>query len=304
MKGSIQQSSSEHYEITLNTKTNSLTCLQVTDLHIGNKGSWKKDFQAFRRIKKWVDLHDPDFIIITGDLFTGQKESHEYTVAFAVQFFDDLARPWIYVFGNHDPEGNTGRETIRRVMHDSEWGIVGFHKLTDGTIKHDFLIDLKSQTKQTPLWQIYAFDSGSEPGNASIKQNQLDWFHKTAQNSAQTHNKAIPAIAIFHIPLHEYHLLWQDTTLPKTGFGHERVCFEEDDGSAYAAFLKQGNIKACFCGHDHDNNYWGHYHGGILLVYGHVSGETGYHRHWPPGAKLISLEIGADHIEIQDLVDE
>lgn len=304
MQKSILRLSSDHYEMTLNAPKNKFSFLQVTDLHIGNKGSWKKDFQAFRRIKKWVHLHDPEFIIITGDLFTGQKESHEYTVAFATQFFDDLERPWIYVFGNHDPEGNTGRETIRRVMHDSEWGIIGFHKLADGTIKHDFLVDIKSNQKTIPIWQIYAFDSGSEKGNASIKKPQLDWFHQTAQTSTKTHSQSIPALAMFHIPLHEYHLLWQDATLPKMGFGHERVCFEEDDGSTYAAFLKQGNIKACFCGHDHDNNYWGRYHGNILLVYGHVSGETGYHRHWPPGAKRVTLEIGSDEIDIQDLVDE
>jgi hypothetical protein len=80
------------------------------------------------------------------------------------------------------------------------------------------------------------------------------------------------------------------------------VCFEEDDGTVYQAFLNQGNIRACFCGHDHDNNYWGKYHGGILLVYGHVSGEACYHRHWEPGAKLIKLPLNHGEIGISEIM--
>jgi hypothetical protein len=34
---------------------------------------------------------------------------------------------------------------------------------------------------------------------------------------------------------------------------------KEYNGKVYEAFLHQGNIKACICGHDHDSNYWGKY---------------------------------------------
>ena len=114
--------------------------------------------------------------------------------------------------------------------------------------------------------------------------------------------RRLHANLIFHIPLQQYQVLCNDSSLIESGYCYEKVCFEEDDGSVYRAFLSQKNIKACFCGHDHDNNYWGKYHGGILLVYGHVTGDTGYHRHWAPGAKLITLPVKGGDIFIQDMV--
>jgi 3',5'-cyclic AMP phosphodiesterase CpdA len=293
----------DHYEIILqDIKKDSIAILQVTDVHLGNAGKWAADFKAVRRIKSFVKNYQPDLIIVTGDLFTGEKESKENIIAFAVQFFDDLERPWIYVFGNHDPEGGVSRKNIRQIFKDSIWGIIGFHTTANNSEKYDFQVDLKSGKTQNPLWEIYAFDSGSEKGNKSIKTEQIQWFRQKSLASKKTYQKIIPAISIFHIPLLQYQLLWEDPALSTTGFCNETVCFEEDDGSVYKAFLRQGNIKACFCGHDHDNNYWGKYHGGILLVYGHVSGEACYHRHWEPGAKLIKLPVNGREIGIRELM--
>jgi 3',5'-cyclic AMP phosphodiesterase CpdA len=293
----------DHYEIILKDLQNdSIAILQVTDVHLGNVGKWAADFKAVRRIKYFVKNFQPDLIIITGDLFTGEKESKENIISFAAQFFDDLERPWIYVFGNHDPEGGVSRYNIRQIFKDSIWGIIGFHTSIINSEKYDFQIDLKSDQTQNPLWEIYAFDSGSEKGNKSIKKDQIQWFQQKSLASKNKYQKIIPAVSIFHIPLKQYQMLWDDPALTKTGFCHETVCFEEDDGTVYEAFLRQGNIKACFCGHDHDNNYWGKYHGGILLVYGHVSGEACYHRHWEPGAKLIKIPVNGGEIGIKELM--
>jgi len=302
-QGKVHKLANDHYEIIFDDEAqDSISILQVTDLHLGNIGCWKKDFTCVRRIKKLVKMYQPDMIAITGDLFTGNKDGREASVVFAAQFFDDLGVPWVYVHGNHDPEGGTGRETIRRIFADSEWGLLGFHYAEHGSVKHDYQVDLKLINAKRPAWEIYAFDSGSEPGNKSIKADQLLWYQKKSQASKQLHGQMIPAISIFHIPLKQYEMLWLDDSLEKKGFFHEKVCYEEDDGRVYEAFLKQGNIKACFCGHDHDNNYWGKYHGGILLVYGHVSGDTGYHRYWPPGAKFIKLAVDGGQISIKDVV--
>ena len=298
----IQRKASDHYELIFSgSPPDFIRILQVTDLHLGNKDMWQESFQTVNRVKKFVKRFDPHFIMITGDLFTGKKADKEYLIAFATQFFDDLDRPWLYVFGNHDVEGGTSRQFIASIMQGSVWGVIGSHQDQNG-VKYDYQVDLKVQESPVPVWEIYAFDSGSERGNKSIKDDQILWFKEKSSKSLKNHSQKIPAIAIFHIPLKQYQDLWDDSTLQKTGFCYEKVCNEEDNGSVYIAFVEQGNIRACFCGHDHDNNYWGKYHGGILLVYGHVSGDSGYHRHWPPGAKLITLPVKGDEIFIQDMI--
>ena len=299
----IDSLATDKFDILLqNIKQDSVRILQVTDLHLGNLGKWAADFKVARRIKTFVKSYQPDLLFITGDLFTGEKESKESLIAFAVQLFDDLERPWLYVFGNHDPEGGVPREKIWRIFKDSEWGILGFHTESDKTVKYDYQVDLKTPLKEKPIWEIYAFDSGSEKGNKSIKTDQVKWYIQKSELSKKSNQEIIPAVTLFHIPLKQYQMLWDDPELAKTGSYHETVCFEEDDGSVYDAFLRQGNIKACFCGHDHDNNYWGKYIGGILLVYGHVSGEACYHRYWNPGAKLIKLPADGGEIGINELM--
>lgn len=297
----INELKSDHIEIIFDeTEKDSIKILQVTDLHFGN--DWLSDLSVTKRVRELVKITSPDLIIVTGDLFTGEKDRRSYVFPFAADCFEALEIPWLYVFGNHDPEGNVGRESIRDLFDSTKWGIVGYHPSEIGSIKCDYLVDLKVKNNRQPLWQIYGFDSGSEPGNKSIKANQVKWFQEKANSSKNAYKTIIPAISIFHIPLKQYEQLWQDSSLPKKGVLHERVCFEEDDGSVYKAFLDQGNIHACFCGHDHDNNYWGKYHGGILLAYGHVTGEACYHRHWPPGGKLIKLPCNGGEIGIKDIV--
>lgn len=297
----INQIEDDHYEIIFqDVQKDSIRILQVTDLHLGN--DWNKDLVVTKRVRALVKNTRPDVIFITGDLFTGEKDRRSYVFPFAANCFDALEIPWIFVFGNHDPEGNVGREPIRELFKSTDWGIIGFHAVGVGSIKCDFQVDIKLDEKALPVWEIYAFDSGSEPGNKSIKTDQLAWFHKKSEQSKKKYQQIIPAVSIFHIPLKQYEMLWEDKSLSKMGYLHERVCFEEDDGSVYKAFLDQKNIRACFCGHDHDNNYWGTYHGGILLVYGHVTGEACYHRHWPPGGKLIVLPVNGGEPHITDLI--
>lgn len=291
----------DHYEIIFqDVQQDSIRILQVTDLHLGN--DWNKDLAVTKRVRALVKKTQPDLIFITGDLFTGEKDRRSYVFPFAADCFDALGVPWIFVFGNHDPEGNVGREPIRELFSSTDRGIVGFHSAGVGSIKCDFQVDLKLKDAKHPALEIYAFDSGSEPGNKSIKADQVAWYQQKSLASKKNYGQIIPAVAVFHIPLKQYEMLWQDSTLTKTGFWHERVCFEEDDGSVYEAFLKQANVKACICGHDHDDNYWGKYHGGILLIYGHVTGEACYHRHWPPGGKLITLPVEGGELGIKDFV--
>ena len=303
----INKLSNDRFKITLTGENDApVAILQVTDLHIGStdEGKWRKDMITFRRIKKLVERHNPDMIAITGDLFTGEKPFGALLAAYAVNFFDGLERPWLYVFGNHDPEGGFGRSDIAEVFAESQRAILGKHDVNnDLQEKYDYAVDIFRKGDNKPCWQIYAFDSGSKKGYKSIKSDQLDWYRSTSTKSIAAYKDKIRAVSIFHIPLIEYQYLKDDESIKIYGESREKVWYEEDDGSVYQAFLEVGNIEATFCGHDHYNNYWGTYKGGITLAYGYISGEATNYA-WPPGGKMIYLPTDGGKIRMENVIPE
>ncbi len=302
-QATISKISDDLFEVQINDSVNEeIRILQVTDLHLGKNGFWKQDLTSFKRIKRLVEMHDPHLIAVTGDLFTGGKPFGSLLAAFAVQFFDSLERPWLYVFGNHDPEGGFGRDKIYEVFQESAWGILGFHPIKgDLKKKYDYAVQVKTSPAATTQWIFYGFDSGSHKGFKSIKADQLRWY-KNISDKINPDKKA-RAISIFHIPLKQYQDLWKNKSIPKFGESKEKVYFEEDDGSVYDFFVQMDEIEATFCGHDHYNNYWGKYHGGIILAYGYISGEA-TNWAWPTGGKLISLPLNGGEIGIENVVPE
>ncbi|WP_339706423.1 metallophosphoesterase [uncultured Kriegella sp.] len=303
----IHKVDSDQYRIDISKEDGSpVTILQVTDLHLGStdEGKWKRDLETCRRIKKLVETHDPDMIAITGDLFDGNKPHGTLLASYAVNFFDSLDRPWLFMFGNHDPEGGFGRAAIAEVFAESKWGVLGKHSVNnEWSEKYDYVVDILVNGERKPVWQIFGFDSGAEKGNKSIKEEQLKWYRDISNNTASTHKEQIRAISMFHIPLIEFQYLQDDESIKKQGFNEEKVYYEEDDGSVYKTFLDVGNVEAVFCGHDHYNNYWGTYKGGIILAYGYISGVATKYA-WPPGGKLITLPINGGKIVMENVIPD
>lgn len=301
----IHKVGQDHFNIQIDRSTSSpITILQVTDLHLGSthEGKWKRDLETCRRIKKLVDTYDPDMIAITGDLFDGNKPHGTLLAAYAVNFFDSLERPWLFAFGNHDPEGGFGRADIAMVFAESEWGVLGKHPVNNKwKEKYDYVVDVTVKGEEKPVWQIFGFDSGSEKGYRSIKEDQLKWYRDKSVNTMDKYKEKVRAISIFHIPLIEFQYLQDDDTIKKYGFSEEKVYYEEDDGSVYKTFLDVGNMEAVFSGHDHYNNYWGTYKGGIILAYGYISGVATKYA-WPPGGKLITLPSDGGEISMKNVV--
>jgi 3',5'-cyclic AMP phosphodiesterase CpdA len=301
----IRKTADDHFEVMLNRSSAApVTALQVTDLHLGKKDFWKQDLTTFKRIRRLVEMHNPDLIFVTGDLLTGEKYFGSLLAAFAVEFFDSLQRPWFYTFGNHDVEGGFGRDQIHEVFASSRWCLLGFHQVTNQWArKYDYVVDLKRSTAARPEWQVYAFDTGSEKGFKSIKEDQIAWFQSVSETTRKTCGHTVRAVSIFHIPLRQYQELWDDAAIPKTGERKETVSFEEDDGSPLRAFVQMNNIEATFCGHDHHNNFWGKTRDGIILSYGYISGEATKYA-WPTGGKLIRLPLKAQPINIQNVTPQ
>ena len=142
----IRREADDHFQVILNRASDRpITLLQVTDLHLGKKDFWRQDLTTCKRIRRLVEMHNPDLIVVTGDLLTGEKYFGSLLAAFATEFFDSLQRPWLYVFGNHDVEGGFGRDQIYEVCHSSPWCILGSHKVgNQWGKKYDYVVDVKA----------------------------------------------------------------------------------------------------------------------------------------------------------------
>jgi len=297
-QSTIEKTASDQISILIDSFNNeSISLLQLTDLHLGGKGKWKDDINTFRRINRLVEMHDPDLLALTGDVFAGKAMAD-----IVIRHFDELQRPWIYVFGNHDADGDLDRDGIYEAFSISQWGILGYHKDSSAAgRKYDYCVDLSLKGDSIPRWQIYGLDTGPHEGVKAIQPGQIEWYKEKSQASKDEYGNMPRAISIFHIPFIQYQYLWDDKSLPKEGESREKVWYEEDDGRPYEAFVEVGNIEATFCGHDHYNNYWGEYYGGITLSYGYISGEA-TNEAWPTGGKLISLPLDTGGIQIQNVV--
>jgi len=296
----IQQIRSDQYQICLGgTRENGIRILQLTDQHMGKMGFWREDLKTLQRMKRLVEIYNPHLIALTGDLLTGEKFFGDLLCAFVTHFFDSLEIPWLYVFGNHDPEGGMSHDQIAEIFTTSRWCILGNHHDGQNGKKYDYRVELIIGNSMTPVWEIYAFDSGQK----SINPRQLHWYQQVSSESRNTHQRMVPAIALFHIPLKQYQDLQDDESIPKGGESREKVYYEEDDGTAYKTFVETGNIRATFCGHDHYNNYWGTYHGGITLAYGHIGGEA-TNWAWPTGGKLVTLWADDETVEIKNVIPD
>ena len=279
------------------TDIEGISILQFTDLHLGGKGKWKDDINTFRRINRLVEMYNPDLIALTGDVLSGREMT-----AIVIRHFDELERPWLYVYGNHDAEGNFDHDEIYNAISNSKWGVLGFHKDTSPAgRKYDYCVDIKLAGENIPKWQIYGLDTGPHEGVKAIQPGQIQWYKDKSQESKGDYGTMVRAISIFHIPFIQYQYLWNDTSISKQGESLEKVWYEEDDGSTYEAFVEVGNIEATFCGHDHYNNYWGEYTGGIILAYGYISGEA-TNEAWPTGGKLIILPVDNGEIQIKNVI--
>jgi len=128
------------------------------------------------------------------------------------------------------------------------------------------------------VWQIICLNTH----RAGVQAPERAWLNALKQSEPHSPRR----FAFFHIPLKQYDTIWESGVA--AGIKGESVCFEEEDGSTLAV-LKTMGVKACFCGHDHSNDYSGVIDG-VELVYGRATGVGGYGANIiPKGGKLITV---------------
>lgn len=257
-----------------------LRILQITDTHFGNPDTdhQQRDERSFEMIRRLVAQEKIDLVAHTGDFVNNDRGPD--TLWNAVDFMDSLGVPWTHALGNHD----IGAVPVDEFRAKSKAGLFG-HFEHDGARHYAFRFDVV-RGAEPPRFSLFVFDSGHRGPLKFVSQPQLEWFAQQIDSDTANKNDS-PAIALIHIPVVEFERLRSSGQF--NGIYGETVCCETDTGKTFDRFEKSARVKAIFSGHDHENDYRGLWEG-IELVYGRVSGYSGY-GDLERGGRLIELDL-------------
>lgn len=256
--------------------------LQFTDIHFycgRDKHDERVDQRTFDDMRRMVERHDPNLIAITGDLW------HDNPDGRGREFFEDslekivaLDKPWFFNWGNHDLLDDYADAQVR-LTEAAKSLYRGAHE------KGNYVVPIKNRSGET-LWECLCLNTTTQ----GVQAEQEAWLQGLAA-SRKAGDRPSGAFCFLHIPLLEYEKVWQEKLA--AGIYGEEVCTYGEDGSAWGPLAGAANVKACFCGHDHVNDYSGRWKE-IELVYGRATGHAGYGGdEVPKGGKLITLNAEA-----------
>lgn len=272
--------------------------VQFTDIHWQN--GQPIDQQSGDLMDSIAQAESPDLIVLTGDMLSGGACNDAVkSLQQIIEIIERSGKPWSAVFGNHDDEGTASRQELMAAMQESELSIIEPGP-EDVPGVGNFVLPIHSLDKSDPAALLYFIDSGSYAptdigGYDWIRRGQIEWYLSESARYTELVGSQLPALAFFHIPIPEYHEVWDFHTC--YGVKYEDVCAPKVNSGFFAALHEAGDVMGTFVGHEHINDFWGELHG-IRLCYGRTTGFNSYGRDgFPRGARVIELIEGERHFE-------
>ena len=272
--------------------------VQFTDIHWHN--GEPADQKSAVLMESVARAESPDLIVLTGDILSGGGcDNAIESLRQIIEILDQCAIPWAAVFGNHDDEGTANRHELMEVMRESDLSLAdpGPEEIP-GVGNYVLTVQNSDANKSAAL--LYFIDSGSYAltdlgGYDWIKRAQIEWFLSESVRYNVSVEHPLPALAFFHIPIPEYHEVWDFHTC--YGVKYEDICAPRINTGFFAALHEAGDVIGTFVGHDHINDFWGDLHG-IRLCYGRATGYNTYGKDgFPRGARVIELREGEHQFE-------
>jgi len=274
------------------TAANTFKIAAFSDLHTGeDEDSFgiEQDVKTRRMFRHVLNAEHPDFVVLNGDLTTGENTYRENSS----KYIDIVTGPlieggyrWASTYGNHDSKFNLSRESMlqEEQKHDLCYTQHGPPDQTDGVTNYHIPIWPASkpplQRREKPVAILYFLDSRggvayqSDPANNDnipnwVSPRTASWFRNTAAS-----NKArwgtLPSLAFVHIPIkaHEdaqrsakvsgphYPGLNADVPVAVQGYGNVGGgVYAGQDVPFMQALLDTEGLHSVYSGHDHGDSW-------------------------------------------------
>ncbi|KZV79965.1 Metallo-dependent phosphatase [Exidia glandulosa HHB12029] len=316
----------------------SFKLLVFSDLHFGeNPWDWwgpEQDANSTRLMRRVLADERPDYVVINGDLITGEntfRENLTKLIDEIVAPLNEVGVPFSSTHGNHDNNINiTHAEEIQREQKVAPRSYTRFAPPGVGGDQGpgNYWVPIyKHASDPAPALVLWFFDSQAGIAKNSTFENQIplnDWVDQSVvgwmeseialQNKAWGPATERGAIAFVHIPPHIVESLQQ--TLNSTqdpglnadelgeGSTQSSWSFETtgNDGPFWDAIANQTllpNLHAVVSGHDHGNE-WCKRSGpspsqDIVFCFAKHSGYGGYGQaEWGYGVRMFKFAPGSD----------
>ncbi|CAI4212058.1 unnamed protein product [Parascedosporium putredinis] len=259
------------------TRSNTFTIAIFADLHFGEEEhGWgiEQDVNSTRVMDNVLQAEKPDFVVLNGDLITGENTFRENSSAYVDQIVQPLLRtrtPWASTYGNHDSKFNLSRASIYQAESRYElcYTESGDHSLPGIT---NYYLPVWTAESKSPALILWFFDSrggasyqGSPPDVDDIPNwvapEVASWFSNAQSQLRREYGEDIPGVAFVHIPPQvfrsaqevgldpsRYPGLNEDVPVDIQGRGSE-------DDAFVAALLSAPALHSVHVGHDHGDSW-------------------------------------------------
>jgi 3',5'-cyclic AMP phosphodiesterase CpdA len=215
--------------------SDSFTFIHLTDFHIGDPRGLIHNpreiigWRAARKTIEEINLLNPDFVIITGDLTFGQLYPFEYTIQYnkCYEILQEFTVPTFLCPGNHDGYIQTFQDGLRfwEAFFGPAYYSFDYHNT------HILSINSYDWPARSRLGFSYlVFNWGG-----SIREDQLNWIETDLD---QNYDADQTFIMMHHNPL------WDTTSDSLLGNGYY-------NREALLHLIRTNNVDAVFAGHVH-----------------------------------------------------
>jgi 3',5'-cyclic AMP phosphodiesterase CpdA len=218
--------------------SDSFMFIHLTDFHIGDPRGLKENpqetigWKAARKVIEEVNLLQPDFVLITGDLTFGQFYPFEYSVEYkkCYEILQEFDVPTFLCPGNHDGYVQTGQDGLK--FWEETFGPL-YYSFDYGDT-HFLSVNSYDWSRRDRIGFSYlVFNWGG-----SIRQEQMNWIAEDISENSDTEQ----TIMMMH-----HNPLWDTTgdSLLKKGFqGRNDIL----------SIIRTKGVDAVLAGHVHYDN--------------------------------------------------
>ena len=258
--------------------------LQLTDFH-SDKGDSPAE-QTYADVRAIVANTSPNLLAVTGDIWCCDDDGERAQAIMQrdLAFLDSLRVPWAFTPGNHD-HPDTVAEALRRSA--ASFGMAA----PMGDDAGNYRVEI--QANGVACWDVFFLNSHAR----SLTHDDVAWLERESERLHEARDRLLPALAYFHIPLKHYETARLEGRTH--GIAQEEVLYWDDDGTLFDGLRRAGNVRACFVGHSHANDFWFE-EDGVILSYGRATGYGGYGAdRLRKGATLVELELASERFDFQ-----
>ncbi len=289
--------------------------MMFSDIHGGRGFAAKETHDA---IEALVAKANPDLVLIAGDI-CGPGYIHAETeddVRFVLDTITEPMErrgiPWAHVFGNHDDNYGVPN-AVQQPIYESYPHCVSKAGPEDIDGVGNYFLPIYNADKNDVLFGVWGLDSNhsmpefyadfglpedtryfqacqaSSGDYDGPRTSQVLWYYMASRELESALGHKVPSLMYMHIPTPEHALVTvHKNKVGFKGYQLEDVASHTLNSGLFSACVQRGDVKAIFCGHEHENQFSATYMG-ITLGYDGFLSYHACHNEDIRGCRLFDL---------------